>query len=227
MLKWHFRALTAALALCAACSQPPQKPALHEKIEPKSEIQFPQKPDFAAIAADAAPVNGVYTTWGLAFNQANLLGQTVRVRGKIVEVSPDCPALTQPRTRAAKRKAMKRHDADDGAKKCLGLSVKINSPDDKNAPLRITGYHPFYHPHLKPGMEMDVTGKFLRSTNFLGMPAVEADDGLIHAIELRGMGVDKDGNFTTDPAKISDLIAKGQLVEIPKQWTMERLNNGQ
>ena len=171
-------------------------PELHEQVAPKVAIELPAPPDFDGAMAAAKPVDGIYSTWGL-------IDKLVRVRGKIVEVSDDCPNLTKPRKRKSRQVVSK----------CQSLSVVIAGDDDLHT-IRVTGYHPYYHPHFKVGMELDITGQYVEQTRFLGMVYVEPDNGLIVAHRLHGMGVNRAGKFTTNRNELSQMIARGELLEI-------------
>ena len=172
-------------------------PELHEQVAPKVAIELPAPPDFDGAMAAAKPVDGIYSTWGLIYDKQKLIDKVVRVRGKIVEVSDDCPNLTKPRKRKSRQV----------------VSVVIAGDDDLHT-IRVTGYHPYYHPHFKVGMELDITGQYVEQTRFLGMVYVEPDNGLIVAHRLHGMGVNRAGKFTTNRNELSQMIARGELLEI-------------
>lgn len=178
-------------------------PELHEQVAPKVAIELPAPPDFDGAMAAAKPVDGIYSTWGLIYDKQKLIDKVVRVRGKIVEVSDDCPNLTKPRKRKSRQVVSK----------CQSLSVVIADDDDLHT-IRVTGYHPYYHPHFKVGMELDITGQYVEQTRFLGMVYVEPDNGLIVAHRLHGMGVNRAGKFTTNRNELSQMIARGELLEI-------------
>lgn len=180
----------------------------HAQVQPENEITLPNVPNFSNAIRAAQPKKNVYSAWGLIYHKTELIDTEVRVRGKIVEVSRDCPEYTMPK---------KHRKAQPPLTKCTGISVIIASPDEHPGKLRLAGYHPYYHPHLKPGMEVDVEGKYTYFTSFRGMTYVEPEDGLIEVRRFNGMAVDKRGRFTTNIAEINEMIAKGSLVEIPRK----------
>lgn len=179
------------------------EPVLHVQIPPKVAVELPDIPNFDDAIAAAQPVDDVYSAWGLLYDQRKLIDHVVRVRGAIVDISDDCPNLTAPRKRRGRRPSSK----------CQELSVVI-ADDDNLHKIRVTGYHPYYHPHFKIGMELDVTGQYVKQARVLGMVAFEPEDGLIVAHRLHGMGVNRAGKFTTDRDELSQMIARGELLEL-------------
>lgn len=200
----------------AGCAQEREKTPLHEQVVAKHKVDLPERPDFDSVLSKSAPKkDGVLSTWWLVHNQKDFLDKEVHVRGVITSVSEDCPLYTGPRKRVRKSRRDKA-DEEAGTRKCRGLSVVIDSPEHSNKLVEVIGYHPFYHPHLKPGMTLDVTGKYVLSGNDAFSTFIAYRNGLIVASELHGMGVDRTGYFTTNMAEISNMIAKGELLGMRK-----------
>ena len=202
----------------SGCKEDQQKTPFvpHAQVLPKNEITLPDVPNFSNAIQAASPQKNIYSAWGLIYHKTELIDTEVRVRGKIVDVSRDCPEYTLP----------KKHRKTQPVKtKCTGLSVIISSPDDHPSKLRLAGYHPYYHPHLQPGMEVDVVGKYTYFTSFRGMTYVEPEDGLIEVYRFNGMAVDKRGHFTTNKTEINEMIAKGSLAEIPRKIEPKNQND--
>ncbi|MBQ1266746.1 MAG: hypothetical protein IIY06_08270 [Proteobacteria bacterium] len=180
------------LLMMCGCKQEQETFPKHERVEPTQHVRLPEHPDFQAIRE--IPVNledGAYTTWGVILNQKKLIAREIRVRGEITEVSDDCPAMTDPKKRIVK-KGKKREGY-----KCKGLYIMIRSPENVDKSLMVMGYHPYFHPYLKPGMTLDVTGTYLmKAEQFM-----RSRDGLILTSWFNNMGVDKKGKFTDDPEK--------------------------
>lgn len=209
MLKWVWVTVLGIFLCGCEVEREVSSEPLHEQIAPKTPIDMPEHPDFAPAIAAAQPKDGVYSTWGVVFHRKELLNTVIRVRGKIVDVSEDCPQLTHPRGRKSRHKAQKAQEAS----RCYSISVVIATEGGAHK-IRVAGYHPFYHPHLKPGMELEVTGEYVENANLFGMTYIEPDNGLIIAHVLHGMGVNRAGVFTTNRAEISEMIANGTLLEV-------------
>lgn len=203
-------AASVATMMCGCGEEQKKEPFVpHAQVQPKNEITLPSIPNFSNAIQASQPQKDVYSAWGLIYRKAELIDTEVRVRGKIVEVSRDCPEYTLPKKHRKK--------AQTPETKCTGISVIIASPEAHPGKLRLAGYHPYYHPHLQPGMEVDVVGKYTYYTSLRGMTYVEPEDGLIEVHRFNGMAVDKRGHFTTNIAEINEMIAKGSLAEIPRK----------
>ena len=193
-------AVTGLMGLCAisaSCESEKTEISRHVQVPPKVAFDFPEKPDFLSVVEKNFPQNGVYTTWGVIFNQDRLWSQTVRVRGTIVDISRDCPFYTTPRKKAARGRHHRRANAEPVSQEqryCPGLSVVLSAPEGSMHPLRLVGYHPYYHPHLKPGMELDVTGQYLRFTTVMGRTYVESVNGLLVVEKIHNLILDNEGN---------------------------------
>ena len=207
--------------LYAGCQKEKPAPVLHEQGKPEIPVVFPDIPDFDSALQNVKPnKDGLYTTWSAVFNQDKLIDKEIRVKGEIVEVSEDCPEITRPKKKAqtSKKKKGKKQEEPEVAPveetnkpKCTSVYVVIKSPKDQNYPLLITNYHPYYHPHLSVGMELDVTGKYVLHGNGF----IRAKNGLLIISEIHTpMGVDKTGHFTTDRSEIWDMQSKGTLLTI-------------
>ena len=199
----------------SGCAKEREKTPLHEQVKAKHKVEFPERPDFDRVLSKAAPKkDGILSTWWLVHNQKDYLDKEVRVRGVITSVSEDCPLYTAPRKRKGRRGET---DNDEAlTRKCRGLSVTIDSPENSNKLVEVIGYHPYYHPHLKPGMTVDVTGKYALFGNDNFGLFIPYRNGLILTKELHGMGVDHTGYFTTNMTEISNMIAKGELLGMRK-----------
>ena len=200
-----------SLLLIAGCKQEKPKPVLHEQKQAQVPVALPDVPEFNTVLGQVRPDrHGIYTTWAAIFNKDKLLNTEIRVTGTIVEVSADCPEITVPKA-VQKKKGVVAAETQDEPKqnKCpAGLSVTINSPDDHNHPMIITNYHPFYHPWLKPGMTMDVTGKYV----LFGNSFIDSRNGLLIISEIHNMGVDKSGKFTTKQSEIREMRLNDTLL---------------
>lgn len=193
------------LSLCS-CQQELETFPLHERVVPKEPVKLPDHPDFAALARIQDQYDdGAYTTWGVIKNQKKLMAREVRVRGRITEISDDCPALTDPKFKRVKKVGKKRVRT---GYQCKGLYVMIKSPEDVNKSLMIIGYHPYFHPHFKLGMEMDVSGAYLMSSNQF----MRSRDGLVHTFVINNMAVDKKGNFVEGDADAALWRKRGDQV---------------
>lgn len=205
--QWMVGGLVGVALFCSlGCEEEKQAVKKHEKVAPKVELSFPDRPDFSSVvAASVSQEEGILTTWETIFKQKKTLNKEIRVKGVITEVSEDCPALTVP---PKPKKRGQKTEEDRHSYKCRTLSVRIKSPEDSNKSLLVTGYHPYYHPHLKPGMTLDVTGNYVlySSAGF-----VEPVNGLIVTHEFHGMAVSKKGKFTTKRSEISEMIAKREV----------------
>ena len=199
-----------SLLMIAGCKQEKPKPVLHEQKQAQEPVSLPEVPSFNSILGQVRPdKNGIYTTWAAIFNKDKLLNTEIRVKGTIVEVSEDCPEITVPKVIQKKKGAVAEEQDDKKQNKCpAGLSVTINSPDDVSYPLLITNYHPFYHPWLKPGMTMDVTGKYV----LFGNSFIDSRNGLLIISEIHNMGVDKSGKFTTKQSEIQEMRLNDTLL---------------
>ncbi len=196
-------AVTAGMSMIG-CEQEREKTPLHAQVTVETAIELPEKPDFMTAIEKMAPAkDGVYTPESLVFHQKELLDKTVRVRGRIVDVSEDCPSVTVPRKKRGKDQAQ--DDIRD--RKCRHFSVLISSDEGSSRRVLLTGYHPYYHPHLTVGMSIDATGKYV----LFGSNMVSSRDGMILVDKLHDMGVDTSGNFSTNPREISGMIARGEL----------------
>lgn len=221
MKKLIIPAIIISTLAMTSCKQEKPAPVLHEKVEASVPVKLPEVPDFDSVLQQVVPSkNNTYTTWAAVFNQDKLLNTEIRISGKIVEVSDDCPELTLPKSKQTAQQKQSGHHKKNKKDKtpppaqettpiqCPGLSVTINSPDDHNYPIMITGYHPFYHPHLKPGMTMDVTGKYV----LFGNSFIDARNGLLMISEFHNMGVDRTGKFSTKRSEIQEMIANDSLL---------------
>ncbi|MBR4985266.1 MAG: hypothetical protein IKY83_05965 [Proteobacteria bacterium] len=209
--------LLAGCMILGGCAQEREKTPLHEQVVPKHKVDLPDRPDFDSVLIKSAPKkDGILSTWWLVHNQQDYLDKEVRVRGVITSVSEDCPQYTAPRKRPQKGRRGASEDEETVSRKCRGLSVVIDSPENSNKLVEVVGYHPFYHPHLKPGMTLDVTGKYVLFGNDMFGGYISYRNGLILTSELHGMGVDRTGHFTTNMAEISSMIAKGELLGMRK-----------
>ena len=213
-IRFYVSTLLAICLALTACEQQKAPIQLHQKVETAQPVGLPAKPDFYAANAKFQPdKNGVWTTDGLIFNQKEMRNsdKPVRVKGIVSSVSPDCPEVTKPYHTKGHKKAPYTKDEIAAAKKtkrCRTLNVTIKS-NERGMEMRVTGYHPFYHPHLKPGTELDITGKYV---SFSPSGLVEWRSGLIIVDEFHNVGVDNNGNFTNKRSEISNMIAKGELV---------------
>ena len=205
------------LALClalTACEQQKAPIQLHQKIETQMPVELPDKPNFYEAMAKFKPdKQGVWTTDGLIFNQKELRNsdKPLRVKGVVSTVSPDCPEVTKPYNHKAHKKAPYSKEEIAAARKlkrCRTLNVTIKSTE-RGMEIPITGYHPFYHPYLTPGTELDLTGKYV---SFSPSGLVEWRSGVIIVDEFHNIGVDINGKFTNKRSEISNMIAKGELV---------------
>lgn len=194
------------------CDEEQAGPVLHQKKEPVVPIALPDRPNFDSIIdSSISREKGIMTTWEAVFRQKDYLNKTVHVKGVITEVSEDCPTVTLPPK--LRKRALKGEEPESKfSYKCRNLYVKIKSPDSSDKSILVTGYHPYYHPHLKPGMELDVTGNYMLYAHGF----VEPVTGLITSKELHGMAVSKKGQFTTDRKEISEMIAKREIVGMRK-----------
>lgn len=213
MQRFSFRLIFAMIfgLFLASCGTEPTAaaPKLHERIEPKTAIDLPPVPNFDEAVILATPVDGVYSPWGLLYHRRELTDTVVRVKGTIADVSEDCPSLTSPGKRKGRGGRKERGDAP----KCQSLSFVIADETGQHK-VRVAGYHPFYHPHLKVGMTADVTGQYARQARLFGIVYIEPDNGLIIAHRLHGMGVNRAGKFTADRGEIAQMRARGELLEI-------------
>ena len=189
--RW-FAAVMLVMLLMCGCRQELEEFPKHERVEPSQPVRLPEHPDFQAFRnIPITHEDGAYTTWGVILNQKKLMAREIRVRGTITEVSEDCPAMTDPK-RSLRKKGKKKEGY-----KCKGLYVMIRSPENVDKSLMVMGYHPYFHPHLKIGMELDVTGTYLmKAEQFM-----RSRDGLLLTSWFYNIGVDKKGNFTDNPAR--------------------------
>lgn len=211
MSRWFY--VPGLLTICVlflSCEQQKAPIELHHQVTTSMSVELPSAPNFYEAMQKFKPdKDGIWTTDGLIFNQKEMRNsdKLVRVRGRVSSVSPDCPEITKP---YQKRGPYSKDDitAARKTKRCRTLNVTIRS-EERGREIRITGYHPFYHPHLKPGTELDLTGKYV---SFSSTGLVEWRSGLIIAEEFHNIGVDKDGRFTNKRSEISNMISKGELV---------------
>ncbi len=195
------------LTVCS-CKQEIEEFPLHRAEPDGAEIKLPAHPDFQAIRQ--IPIqfdDSVYTTWGVISNQKKLLASEIRVRGTITEVSEDCPGMTKPR----KSKKVGKKRIREGYK-CKGLYVMIKSPESVNKSIMVVGYHPYFHPYFKVGMELDVTGQYLLEADQFVRPR----DGLLYSLVVNNMAVDRRGNFTDDPVEAKIWQQRGDQAGTPK-----------
>ena len=196
------------LLLCS-CTKEEKPIELHTQITPKSPIEFPLRPNFYSALEQTKPSkDNIYTTWAAVFNQNNLKDSKVRIRGTVSEISADCPEITKPVIIKKKGKSQKVNQPVPNSRKCRNLTVTINSPDGKHAPMMLTGYHPYYHPHFKEGMTIDVSGKYV----FFGNGLVASQNGLILVDEFHNIGVNAEGVFTDNRVELNKMIAKGECL---------------
>ena len=190
------------------CEEKKQTIEKHAKVEPRVAISMPDRPDFdGVIQSSISQEEGILTTWEAVFKQKKYLNKEIRVKGVIVSVSEDCPEVTLPK-KSKKRDKDQEESERANSYQCRNLFVRIQSPENSDKSIVVTGYHPYYHPHLKPGMTVDVTGDYVlySTTGF-----VEPVTGLILMKEFHGMAVSKKGKFTTRRSEISEMIAKREV----------------
>lgn len=207
MTKRGFIPLALICLLGSGCAREEQPVVLHERIQAKRDVPLPAKPSFNQALENAKPTrDGVYSTWGAIFHQKELLDSTIRLRGEVTEISADCPEITQPQP----KKKGKRPAAVPvpNSRKCRNLTVTISSPETMTAPIMLTGYHPFYHPHFKTGMEIDVTGKYVLFDKGL----VSSQNGILVVDSFHNIGVNAEGHFTANRVELNKMITKGECL---------------
>ncbi len=194
----------------SGCQQELETFSLHTRVEPETPVKLPEHPDFKALAKIKDQFeDGVYTTWGVITHQKKMMARMIRVRGTITEISDDCPAITNPNYKRVKKVGKKK--VREGYS-CKGLYVMIRSPEDVNKSLMVVGYHPYFHPKFKVGMEMDVTGAYLMSANQF----MRSRDGLIQAQVINNMAVDKKGNFVEGLEEAEMWRKRGEQAPMPQ-----------
>ena len=200
------RGLVLLVILClflCSCTKEEQPIELHTQITPKSPIEFPLMPNFYAAMEKTKPTkDNIYTTWAAVFNQNNLMDSKVRIQGNVSSISADCPEITKPIIQKKKKgKPQKVEQPVPNSRKCHNLTVTINSPEGMHAPIILTGYHPYYHPHFKIGMPIDVSGKYV----YFGNGLVASQNGLVLVDEFHNIGVNADGVFTDNRIELNKM----------------------
>ncbi len=212
--------MIAGIIFLAGCEQKRPDPVPHEKVEGAVATNLPNHPVFETVLEQTEPNKKVYTAWGAIFHQEDLFDKEIRVTGVITEVSTDCPQYTAPRVKSKKKGAAPEAEAPapQAAHKCHGIYFKMATPTHKQRAIEVVGYHPYYHPHLEVGMEVDVTGKYVKVANTMGRGYVQFRDGVLLTKEIHNMGLDRSGNFSTDRNEISAMITQRTILNAPKNY---------
>lgn len=209
MTKCGLKLLVILCLFLCNCTKEERPIELHSQITTKNPIEFPLMPNFYAAMEKTKPTkDNIYTTWAAIFNQNNLMDSKVRIQGNITDISADCPEITRPVIHKKKGKAQKSAPPVPNSRKCRNLTITINSPEGMHAPIILTGYHPYYHPHFKIGMPIDVSGKYVYFTNGI----VAAQNGLIQVDEFHNIGVNANGVFTDNRVELNKMISKRECL---------------
>ncbi|GEM_PF-3337888 len=209
MTKCGLKLLVILCLFLCNCTKEEQPIELHSQITAKNPIEFPLIPSFHSAIEKTKPTkDNIYTTWAAIFNQNTLMDSKVRIQGNIIDISADCPEITRPVISKKKGKAKKAAHPVPNSRKCRNLTITINSPEDMHAPIILTGYHPYYHPHFKIGMPIDVSGKYVYFSNGL----VSSQNGLIQVDEFHNIGVNANGFFTDNRIELNKMISKGECL---------------
>lgn len=185
-----------------ACKEEVEEFPKHTQVKSEIGIDLPPIPDFGPILNTPRTLpDGRYTVWGLIVEKAKNLGKTVKVAGKIRTVSADCPFMTDPKEKDNRPRPGQRE-----LRSCKVVYLTIADSEDAKKELLVVDYHPYFHPYFKPGMVLELTGRY----NVQGAGFVRPRDGLLMVDTVENYAVDWDGNFTDDPAKVLELQSTGR-----------------